>query len=357
MGPDRALERAGRLASSHSVVQLKQAIHVEGMVVRLGLIALLSWSATHESVGAQPNENVRRIGFLAGGSTAVSAPTVVAFREGLRELGWVEGQNVVIDFRSAEGRFDRLPDLAAELVRRKVDLIVAVPTPAAVAAKNATTTIPIVMISVPNPVELQLVDSLARPGRNVTGVSFSVGIDIIGKELQMLKEAVPGIRSVAILLNPTNPGHALALGKAKADAQSLGLSLHFLEARTPGELDSAFAAMAKDRVDALLVVADSMFAAQRTRLAELAAKHRLPTVYAFREYVDAGGLMSYGPNLASQYRQAAAYVDKVLKGARPAELPVEQPTRFELVINLKTAKALGLAISQSLLLQANHVIE
>ena len=326
-------------------------------LVRLALVALLYLLAAPPSVDAQPRENVRRIGFLAGGSSTVSAANVGAFREGLRDLGWVEGQNVVIDFRFAEGRFDRMPDLAAELVRLKADLIVAVPTPAALAAKNATASIPIVMISVPDPVELGLVASLARPGGNVTGVSFSVGIDIIGKELQMLKEAVPRVRSVAILLNPTNPGHALTLGKANADAQALGLSLQFLEARTPGEFDGAFAAMGKARVDALLVVADSMFAAHRARLAELAAKNRLPSVYAFREYVDAGGLISYGPNLASQYRQAAGYVDKILKGARAAELPVEQPTKFDLVINLKTARALGLVIPQSLRIQANHIIE
>jgi putative ABC transport system substrate-binding protein len=309
------------------------------------------------SVDAQPKENARRIGFLAGGSSTDSAANVGKFREGLRALGWVEDQNVVIDFRFAEGRFDRLPDLAGELVRLKVDLIVAVPTPAALAAKNATGTIPIVMISVPDPVSLGLVASLANPGGNVTGVAFSVGIDIIGKELQVLKEAVPRARRVAILLNPTNPGHALTLGKAKADAQLLGLSLTFVEARGPSEFDSAFAAMARERVDAFLVVADSMFAAHGTRLAELAVRHRLPSVYAFREYVDAGGLMSYGPNLATQYRQAGVYVDKILKGAKPAQLPVEQPTKFELVLNLKTAKTLGLPISQSLLLQANDVIE
>ncbi len=320
-------------------------------------MVLLSLLAAPLSVDAQPREIARRIGFLSGGSSAASPAIVGAFREGLRDLGWVAGQNVVIDFRFAEGRFDRLPDLAAELARLNVDLIVAVPTPAALAAKNATATIPIVIISVADPVEIGLVASLARPGRNVTGVSFSVGIDIIGKELQVLKEAVPRARSVAILLNPTNPGHALAIGKAKADAQSLGLSLHFLEARATSDFDSAFAAMNKERVDALLVVADSMFAAHRTQLAELAVANRLPSMYAFREYVGAGGLMSYGPNLASQYRQAAVYVDKILKGAKPAELPVEQPTKFELVINLKTAKALGLTIPQSLLLQANDVIE
>jgi len=325
-----------------------------GSVASALLTALL---ATPPSVDAQPTENTRRIGFLAGGSSTVTAPLVGAFRAGLRDLGWVEGLNVMIEFRFAEGRFDRLPNLAAELVRLKADVIVVVPTPAALAAKNATGTIPIVMISVTDPVGIGLVASLARPGGNVTGGSFSVGTDIIGKQLQLLKEAVPRALSVAILVNPTNPGHALALDKIRADAQSLGLSLRLLEASAPNEFDRAFAAMAHDRVDALLVVADAMYSANRTRLATLATKSQLPTVYTFREYVDAGGLMSYGPNLVSQYRHAAIDVDKILKGAKPADLPVEQPSTFELVINLKTANALGLNIPQSLLRRVNEVIQ
>ena len=318
---------------------------------------LTSLLATARSVDAQSTDNIRRIGFLAGGARAVAAPMVGAFRNALRDLGWVEGQNVMIESRFAEGRFDRLPDLAAELVRLKVDLIVAVPTPAALAAKKATGTIPIVMISVTDPVGIGLVASLARPGSNVTGGSFSVGIEIIGKQLQLLKEAFPRAASVAILVNPANPGHTLILDKMKADAKSLRLSVHLLEARAPDEFDKVFAAMVKDHVDALLVVADAMFQANRTRLAELAAKNRLPTVYTFREYVDGGGLMSYGPNLMSQYRQAAMYVDKILKGAKPADLPVEQPSKFESVINLKAAKAIGVTIPQSLLLRAEEVIQ
>jgi putative tryptophan/tyrosine transport system substrate-binding protein len=328
-----------------------------GIMVRLGLMVFLAMLAIPQPVDAQPTKDARRIGFLASGSSTVAGPVVGAFRAGLRELGWVEGQNVTIEFRFAEGRFDRLPDLAAELVRLEVDLIVAVPTPAALAAKSATATIPIVMISVTDPVGIGLVASLARPGRNVTGGSFSVGIDIIGKQLQLLKEAFPQARSVAILVNPTNPGHALALGKLKADAKTLGLSLQFLEAAAPNEFNSAFAVMAKDRVDALLVIADAMFSANRTRIAELAAKYRLPSVHTFREYVGAGGVLSYGPNLESQYRQATVYVDKILRGAMPAELPIEQPTKFELVINLKTAKALGITIPHSLVLRADEVIQ
>jgi len=318
---------------------------------------LTSLLTTPSLVDAQSTGNMRRIGFLAGGSSAVAAPNVDAFRTGLRDLGWVEGQNLMIEFRFAEGRFDRLPDLATELVQLKVDLIVAVPTPAALAAKKATGTIPIVMISVTDPVGIGLVASLARPGSNVTGGSFSVGIEIIGKQLEPLKEAFPRAASVAILVNPANPGHRLILDKMKADAKSLRLSVHLLEARAPDEFDKVFAAMVKDHVDALLVVADAMFQANRTRLAELAAKNRLPTVYTFREYVDGGGLMSYGPNLMSQYRQAAMYVDKILKGAKPADLPVDQPSKFESVINLKAAKAIGVTIPQSLLLRAEEVIQ
>src|SRR4051812_20898225 len=282
---------------------------------------LASLLATPPSVDAQSTENTRRIGFLASGSSAVAAPIIGAFRAGLRDLGWLEGQNVMIEFRFAEGRFDRLPDLAAELVRLKMDLIVAVPTPAALAAKNATGTIPIVMISVTDPEGIGLVTSLARPGGNVTGSSFSVGLEIVGKQLQLLKEAFPRVSSVAILLNPTNPGHAQILNKMRADAKSLGLSLRLVEARAPDEFDNAFALMTKDHVDSLLVVADAMFQANRTRLAELAANNRLPAVFTFREYVDGGGLISYGPNLVSQYRQAAVYVDKILKGAKAADLP------------------------------------
>src|SRR3982751_2420500 len=227
---------------------------------------LTSLLATPSSVDAQSTEHARRIGFLASGSSAVASPIVGAFRDGLRDLGWVEGRNVMIEFRFAEGRFDRLPDLAAELVRLKMDLIVAVPTPAALAAKNATGTIPIVMISVTDPQGIGLVASLARPGGNVTGGSFSVGIEIVGKQLQLLKEVFPRASSVAILLNPANTGHAQILNKMKADAKSLGLSLHLLEAHAPDEFDKVFAVMAKDHVDALLVVADTMFQANRTRL-------------------------------------------------------------------------------------------
>ena len=224
----------------------------------------------------------------------------------------------MIEYLWAEGRFDRLPDLAAELVRLKVDIIVAAPTPAAAAAKNATETIPIVMIGVGDPAGIGLIASLARPGGNVTGLSFSVGMETFGKELELLKETVPKIRRVAILSNPANPAHRLAIREVNVAARSLGLQLHLLEARGPNEFEGAFAAMAKERVGALLVVADSMFIFHRTRLADLAARSRLPAAYGAREIVEAGGLMSYGPSLPDLFRRAATYVDKILKGAKQA---------------------------------------
>jgi putative ABC transport system substrate-binding protein len=309
------------------------------------------------TAGAQSTGKVHRIGYLAGGSAVSSRQFPDAFRQALRELGWVEGQNIVIDYRFAEGRLDQLPTLAAELVRLKVDVILAAPSPSAAAAKNATATIPIVMSGVGFPVELGFVASLSRPGGNITGVAFSPGTEIFGKGLELLKEIAPNLQRVAVLSNPGNPGHALAIGNAKDVARSLRLQLLITEARDRDGIDAAFAAMAKERVSALLVVTDPLFIAQRTQIAALAAENRRPAVYTIRDFVDAGGLMSYGPSLVAQYRRAAVFVDKILRGATPGELPVEQPTVFELVINVRVAKALGLAIPPSLLLRADHVIE
>jgi putative ABC transport system substrate-binding protein len=324
---------------------------------RFLMTALAGALAAPLAAGAQPVGKVSRIGLLSGSSTTASARHVEAFRQGLRELGWVEGQSIAIEYRFAEGRVDRLPDFAAELVRLKVDVIVAGPTPGAVAAKNATGTIPIVMTNAADPIELGLIASLARPGGNVTGVTFSVDMDIFSKELELLKETVPKLRRVAMLSNPANPGNVRAVEAVKAAARSSGVQLQVLEARGPDDFDGAFAAMANQRVEALLVVADSMLALHRVRLADLAAKNRLPSMYGLREEVEAGGLMSYGPSFAANYRRAAGFVDRILKGAKPADLPVEQPTKFELVINLKTARALSLTIPQSLLLRADQVIE
>jgi putative ABC transport system substrate-binding protein len=309
------------------------------------------------TANAQPAGKVYRVGYLTAGSIAANPRVLEAFRQGLRELGWVEGQNVVIEYRSAEGRFDRLPDLAAELVRLKVDVIVGAATPAVVAAKKATASIPIVGVSLTEPVGIGLIASLARPGGNVTGVSYSVGTDIFGKDLELLTEAVPKVRRIAVLSNPDGPVYTHTTSNIKEAARSLGLQLQLVEARGPGDFDGAFATMARERVGALLVVTDPVFIPHRARLVGLAAKNRLPSIFTQRADVEAGGLMSYGPNFADMYRRAATYVDKILKGAKPADLPVEQPTKFELVINLKTAKALGLTIPPSLLQRADEVIQ
>jgi putative tryptophan/tyrosine transport system substrate-binding protein len=317
----------------------------------------LSLLAAPLAADAQQAGKVPRIGFLGVTSPSDRPSHLDAFRQRLRELGWVEGQNIVIDYRYAEGRVDRLPDLAAELVRLKVDLIVAsAGTQAATAAKNATETIPIVMIYVRDPVGTGLIASLARPGGNVTGVSGSAGLELFAKQLELLKETVPKIRRVAILSNPDNAYHQLAIREVNVAARSLGVQLQLLEARGPNEFDGAFAAMAKERVGALLVLSDAIFGSHRTRLADLAARSRLPAAFGVRDDVEAGGLMSYGPSILDSYRQAATYVDKILKGAKPADLPVEQPMKFELVLNLKTAEALGLTIPPLILFQADEVI-
>ena len=305
---------------------------------------------------AQPAGKVHRIGYLGSGSSTSNPHSPGAFRQGLRELGWIEGQNIVIEYRFADGHLDRLPALAAEVVGLKVDIIAASPTPAALAAKNATGTIPIVFTSVPDPVGLGLVASLARPGGNVTGLTYSVGFNIFGKDLELLKEAVPKARRVAVLSNPASPSQPLTMREITDAARSLGLPLLLVEARGSGDFDGAFAAMAKERVGALFVVTDPAFIPHRARLAELTTKNRLPSIFTQREDAEAGALMSYGPSLSDIYRRAATYVDKILKGAKPADLPVEQPTKFELVINLKTARAIGLTLPQSLVRRADEII-
>src|SRR5215468_9823505 len=305
---------------------------------------------------AQQAGKVYRIGYLSTRSSTTGMPPE-GFRQGLRELGWIEGRNIVFDYGFAEGRFERLPELAAELVRLKVDMIVAVQTPAAAAAKNATTTIPIVGISLIDPVGIGLISSLARPGGNITGLSFDASVETFGKALDLLKATIPKVRYVAVLSNPANPGQPPAIRDLKAAARSLGVQLQLLEARGPNEFDGAFAAMAKERVEALLVLSDAVLNSHRTRLADLAARSRLPAAYGVRESVEAGGLMSYGPSFLDLFRRGAAFVDKILKGAKPADLPVEQPTTFELVINAKTAKTLGLTIPPSLLKRADEVIQ
>jgi putative ABC transport system substrate-binding protein len=325
------------------------------VLLAFGLAIAITALAAPRAADAQPAGSVKRIGYLTSGSR--TAGFHEQFLQGLRDLGWIDGKNVIIEYRFADGRYERLPELAADLVRLNVDVIVAQPTASAVAAREATRTIPIVMINVGDPVGLGLVESLGRPAGNVTGTAFTVGSETHGKGLELLKEAVPRIRRVAVLSNPTNPAQALALKDLTSTAQPLGLRLVSLDARGPDDFDRVFADVVKQHADALLVVAESMFVLHRTRLAELALKHRVPTIYGLRENVEAGGLMSFGPTLSSASRRSATFVDKILKGTKPADLPVEQPTKFELVINLKTAKALGLAIAPSVLLRADRIIE
>ncbi len=304
---------------------------------------------------AQQAGRMARIGFLYHGSAPAAVPFLAAFLEGLRDLGHIEGRNFALESRFAEGNADRLPDLAAELVRVKVDAILTDGTPAAQAAKHATTTIPIVMASGGDPVGAGLVASLARPGGNVTGVTTLAG-DLSAKRLQLLKEAVPKASRVALLQNPANPFSAIAVKETQAAARALRVQLQVLAVRGPTEFADAFAAMTKARAGALLVVPDHMLSDYGTMLADLAVRHRLPTMFGRRE-TEVGGLMAYGPDLLDLFRRAAVYVDKILKGVSPADLPVEEPRRLELVINLKTAKALGLTIPPSILIRADQVIQ
>ncbi len=322
------------------------------VVLALGLLAALL------TADAQPAAKVFRIGLLGGSSpTSLEASRIwEGFFQGLRELGYVEGQNFLIEGRFYGERTERLPALAAELVRLKVDVIVTQGPPAPEAAQRATSTIPIVMAIHQDPVGSGLVASLTRPGRNVTGLSL-LSPELAGKRLQLLKEAVPGLSRVAVLSNPTHPTVALDLGEAEVAARSLKVQLQLLEARAPSDFASAFSAMTKARAGGLFVLGNLMFFVHRTRLVELAAQSRLPAIYGAKDFAEAGGLMAYGPNIRESYRRAATYVDKILKGAKPADLPIERPTKFELVINAKTAKALDLTIPQSLLLQADQVIE
>jgi putative ABC transport system substrate-binding protein len=305
---------------------------------------------------AQQAGRVHRIGFLAGGSPGSSAPNVAQFRQGLRELGYAEGQNIVIEYRWAEGKPDRLPELAADLVRLKVDLIVAPGSTSAQPAHQATRTIPIVMISVGDPIALGLVASLSRPGGNVTG-NASYGPELVGKQLELLKEIVPNVKRVAVFWTPTNPAHVRSLKDLEVPARLLAIQVVPLKIVTADDFEEAYRIAATERAVAAWFLGDPMFLLHRARLTTLALNARLPTMFFTREHVDAGGLVSYGPLFADLYRRAATYVDKILKGTKPADLPVEQPTKLELVINLKTAKALGLTIPQSLLLRADEVIQ
>jgi putative ABC transport system substrate-binding protein len=304
---------------------------------------------------AKPGK-MARIGRLSPLSAASDIPNLGAFRKGLRDLGWVEGQDFALEARFADGKPERLPELAAELVRERVDVILVGSTQGALAAKRATSTIPIVMVTTGDPVGGGLVASLAHPGANVTGVT-ALGQVLSGKRLELLKETVPGVTRLAVLANPTSPYTEPFLREREGAARALGLQLQVVEAHDPPRLEQAFAAMARERAGALMVLTDVMFINHRRRIVELAARSRLPAVYPEREFVGAGGLMFYGASLVDMYTRAAVHADKILKGAKPADLPVEQPTKLELIINLKTAKALGLTIPPSVLARADEVVQ
>jgi putative ABC transport system substrate-binding protein len=298
-----------------------------------------------------------RIGVLSPYSSATPAPSFQAFREGLRELGYVEGQNLAFEYRSAEEKYERLPELAADLARSKVDVVLtAWSTPAALAAKKATTTVPVVFVGVADPVGVGLVTSLARPGGNVTGSTF-LSEETVGKQLQLLKEAVPRLSRVATLSNPANPAYASMLRDIEKEGRRINVQVLRLGIQGPDDVEPTFQAAKKEKVEGLVVLRDAVLIAYRNRLVDLAAKYRLPVMYGMREFVDVGGLMSFEPSLVDLYQRAAQLVAKILKGAKTADLPVERSTKFELAINLKTAKTLGLTIPPSLLGRADKVIE
>jgi putative ABC transport system substrate-binding protein len=322
------------------------------ILVLLLMTATLATAAQQHKAGDVP-----RIGHLSLQPWSATAHLRDAFRQGLRELGYVEGQNIAIDFRNAEGRLERLPDLAAELVRVNVDVIVAAPEACIQAAKQATSTIPVVMAASEDPVGRGFVASLARPGGNVTGLS-SLQPALVGKQVELLKEMVPKLSRVAALWDMDTPSQPVFMRETEVAARALGLQVQALPLRGPKpDFESAFRAATSSRAGALSVVSGPLLLAHRAAVVDLAARSRLPAIYNRREYVDAGGLISYGPNLPAMHRRAAAYVDRILKGAKPRDLPVEQPTKFELIINGKTAKALGLTIPPSLLLRADQIIE
>ena len=323
-----------------------------GVIVTLALGTLLAPLATD----AQLKGKVYRIGFLGNSTAALEANLVGPFREGLRDLGYVEGQNILIEYRWADGKYDRFPALIAELIALKVDVIVTAGTPATLAVKKATTSVPLVMVAVGDPVGTGIVASLNRPGGNITGLT-SISPELEGKRLELLREVVPKLSRVAVLWNPVSPFQVIAEKEVRAAAQVLRMNVLSLGVRTPEELKDALAAIARERPGALLVLADRLFLHNRARIMEFVAQNRLPGVHAYRELVEAGGLMSFGPSYAGMHRRAATYVDKILKGASPADLPVERPATFELVINQKAAKALGLTIPQSVLLRATEVIQ
>ena len=327
-------------------------------IIVVWLVTLVTLSlASFRLAKAQQTKKVPRIGFLSSSSPSSARETIGAFRQGLRDLGYIEGQNIAIEQRYAEGVTERLPNLATELVRLKVDVILTPGTADTLATKNATTTIPIVMSNVDDPVAFGLIDSLARPGGNITGLSSGAGPGLYGKRLELLKESFPRVSRVAVLWNPDDPGSVINVRGMEAPARSLSLKLQSVEMRDPNDLQQAFSAMKRERAEALVTILGGLVGSQRSRIVDLAAKSRLATMCVESQWVGAGGLMSYGPSYSELFRRAATYVDKILKGAKPADLPVEQPTKFEFVINLKTAKKIGLTIPPNVLVRADKVIK
>lgn len=305
---------------------------------------------------AQQPKTPYRIGFLGNSTAALEANLIKPFRDELRALGYEEGRNVVIEYRWAEGRYDRFPKLIAELLAAKVDVMVTAGTPATLAVKRATTTVPLVMIAVGDPVFNDIVPSLARPGGNITGLS-SMSIELEGKRLGMLREIIPNLSHVAVFLNPNNPFYPQSMTQAHSAAEAMHIKLLSLPVKETEDLDGAFAVIIKERPAALLVLADRVFLHNRNRMMDFAKKNRIPTMVPYRELLEAGGLICYGPSYEDMHKRAADFVDKILKGAKPGDLPVELPTKFDLFINLKTAKALGVTIPSTLLTRADEVIE
>jgi putative tryptophan/tyrosine transport system substrate-binding protein len=307
-------------------------------------------------VAAHAQPKIPGVGFMGNSTAALEANLVGSFRDGLRELGYEEGRNIVIEYRWADGKYERFPTLIAELIAAKVNVIVTAGTPAALAVKKATTTVPLVMVAVGDPVGTGLVPSLARPGGNLTGLS-SIAPDLEGKRLDILREVVPTLSHVAMFFNSLNPFHVASMRQAHAAAQAMGIKLQEHDIRKSEDLDGAFGAIRKERPDALLILADRVFLHNRQRMMDFTEEQRLPNVNAYKELVEAGGLMSYGPSYEDMHKRAAIYVDKIIKGAKPADLPIEQPSKFTFVVNLKAAKALGVTIPPSLLTLADEVIE
>jgi putative ABC transport system substrate-binding protein len=325
------------------------------LVVALLCLAVLT---TPLAVEAQPAAKIWRVGFLTSGFKEApgSNPGLASLTQGLRDLGYIEGRNLSLEVRYAEGRTERFSSLATELINLKVDVLVAASTPAALAAKQATTTIPVVMAAVGEPLQVKLVNSLAHPGGNITGLSL-IAPELAAKRLDLLKQALPRLSRITVLWNSANQGMLARFQETQVGAQSLGVVLQSVTVQSPDDFQPLFATMSKEPPEALLVLADTVTVANRQHAVEFAARSRVPAIYETRVFVDAGGLMSYGVNMADHYRRTATYVDKIIKGAKPADLPVEQPTKFELVINLKTAKALGLTIPPSVLARADEVIQ